>query len=694
MSITLNDLLGSFSGNENQPSLLEEVQPGIRYVEESRPGFVEPPLILVHGSLDTATAVVISAPAAVGKTMLAEQIAYKTGGALWDLSRFHVGDHFALGALAKAHGQSQLGETLNRLHRGDFVVVADALDEARLRVGFDAFTAFLDDLASQILKDAVPGRPPIVILARAETAEFASEWLTDSGISVGALSIDFFDRDGANDFVIRQVLAAGQDPESDAMRRAREGLFSQVLGLFDIAPGTPNWPPQARRFIGYAPVLVAISRYLAQGGNPQLIAEQFGAERTPDRMWDLLIALIGDILERDRQKFVEGFRGAVDDSLISRLDFSDWDSLFGPEEQCSWLLNQVLGTAAPASPVPEELETEYRNQLDEWLPQHPFLGNVPATFASPVFEDFVYAGALMQGTDAERTAVRDRVADASYRPTEMLARFLFARSAADDHLQAPDLPALYESLAAAKESGEEMRLQISDSAEAIEASIVIGEESRELRLTSDGSPVVFTRRLSRASIDLNQHTVLLGAPEQPFELGPEVSLRAPEIELASSSLYVRRADFDGGDVVLSASSVVATTPNLPVQGDGLRIWSDADLTYPLVGYRIKEPDEEQELGSEETEAANVLFRVMSFFKSEGYEGIGSYAEPLDRRAANNARFGEVLNFAKARGLITQEKRIYRLHPEVAGLDYLKVRAHVISGETADFLRDFVAQREP
>ena len=82
---------------------------------------------------------------------------------------------------------------------------------------------------------------------------------------------------------------------------------------------------------------------------------------------------------------------------------------------------------------------------------------------------------------------------------------------------------------------------------------------------------------------------------------------------------------------------------------------------------------------------------MGFFKSEGYEGLGAYAEPLDRRAGQNERFAQMLAFARDRKLITKQGRIYQLHPELIGLDYLKLRAQIVPRDAHAFLQDFVAR---
>jgi hypothetical protein len=160
----------------DQPQLAKNsLPPGVQYCIHQRPEFVPPPMTFSGAALKGAQLVVVSAPAAVGKTMLGQFIALRTGGILWDLSHARVGNNFALGTLAASHGPDHLGEVVARLQRGEFLIVADALDEARLRVNFDSFTAFIDDLAMQVAKGVTAGVPSVVLLARTETASFVAE---------------------------------------------------------------------------------------------------------------------------------------------------------------------------------------------------------------------------------------------------------------------------------------------------------------------------------------------------------------------------------------------------------------------------------------------------------------------------------------------------------------------------------------
>lgn len=386
VSSILEEFVSALPAVSSPPPLDPACPVGIAYVSQRRPTFVEPTLALTGDRpADQAQAVVVAAPAAVGKTMLAEEIAHRTGGILWNLAGFHVGDHFSIGTLAKSHGPANLSQVLNQLASGAFLIVADAIDEARLRVPFDGFTAFLDDLAAQVAAVAPRGKPSIVLLARRETAEFTADWLSDSSIAVAQYSIEFFDEKRALEFIDKQLASPRRVPAPGPLIEARNAMVRQVLKV--LGAEDKGWEHEAvRRFLGYAPVLVAISRYLADDGNPYALAQELRADETPDAIWRFLVSLLDGILLREQEKFVNGFKEKVA-AKAGGTGFEDWGSLFTREEQCSWLVNLGRSGATPKVRISRDLEDDYRSAVRDWLTNHPFIGASPTEFAGPVFEE-------------------------------------------------------------------------------------------------------------------------------------------------------------------------------------------------------------------------------------------------------------------------------------------------------------------
>jgi hypothetical protein len=93
----------------------------------------------------------------------------------------------------------------------------------------------------------------------------------------------------------------------------------------------------------------------------------------------------------------------------------------------------------------------------------------------------------------------------------------------------------------------------------------------------------------------------------------------------------------------------------------------------------------------EKDATQALFRVASYFKSEGYAGLGSYAEPIDRLAARNESAQAVLEVGQEQGIITKDGSIYHFHPDVIGLDFRAVQLHTLPPEAAPFIQEVAAR---
>jgi hypothetical protein len=79
------------------------------------------------------------------------------------------------------------------------------------------------------------------------------------------------------------------------------------------------------------------------------------------------------------------------------------------------------------------------------------------------------------------------------------------------------------------------------------------------------------------------------------------------------------------------------------------------------------------------------------FKTEGYEGLGSYAEPIDRMASRSDAVRQVLETAIEKRVITKEGAIYKFHPGELGLDFAAVQMHKLSERAREFIADTVAR---
>lgn len=144
------------------------------------------------GDIDGARVILISAPGAVGKSVLARELSNKTGSIYLDLSKASsIAGNYVIGGLANK-------DILSAWNSGSVGLIIDSLDEARLRVTQDSFEDFLLDVS----KVSKRNKNPIIIFGRVGIIEEA--WLILSeihNINCPVFDIEFFNESEATDFI-------------------------------------------------------------------------------------------------------------------------------------------------------------------------------------------------------------------------------------------------------------------------------------------------------------------------------------------------------------------------------------------------------------------------------------------------------------------------------------------------------------
>ena len=146
-----NELLGLFPQCDGPNNLPFEVQSSdFCYVTKPNPRFTTPTFKLeTTTTLGVSPSVVLlSAPAAMGKSAVAKALAYELQAPLWNLSKFTLGEGTLTGIPRRYFGGTQFNDVESRLRSGSFLYILDALDEARARPG-QGFESFLEDLCEE-----------------------------------------------------------------------------------------------------------------------------------------------------------------------------------------------------------------------------------------------------------------------------------------------------------------------------------------------------------------------------------------------------------------------------------------------------------------------------------------------------------------------------------------------------------------
>ena len=390
----------------------------------SRPSAPEPyvsPRIDVHASPHdenpfAAEVLIISAPAAVGKSTTARYLAARSGAPLLDLAEVHVSTNTLVGLFASDFGDASAA--LAAFHAAQLPVVIDALDEGRLRSGDANFEQFLETSWELLLRDrSVTDRPKLVVLGRDVAADLVSMSLElyGQGVTTASLHLDFFNAEDAASVIEAHAeksarLADRAWAPTVATREAVSAFFSAIASALGLSDEDALWTDaQGRAFSGYAPVLAAIGSLLAAETNPLRLKNALEGTGM-HRAWEVIERVAMAILEREQnEKFVPQFEAQATGPVPPEA----YDST----EQLNYLVAQALG---------EPLETAdrvrlggpdaelYRRMVTQHLEEHPFLQEGQLT--NEVLASLVVANALAQDRLIDKPRHLDLLRRASRQP--------------------------------------------------------------------------------------------------------------------------------------------------------------------------------------------------------------------------------------------------------------------------------------
>jgi hypothetical protein len=649
--------------------------------------FVAPPLDEVEPAEDRRV-VLISAPAAVGKTTLANYLSRESGALLWDLSRLRLGDAVLIGSLGRAYGYSLLGDLIARLSAGDLSLVLDGLDEAYVRSGIEGLEALAADVAEVVGRASTSaGGVSLIVLGRSTAIDLFALALEDRSVSAGHLRIGFFENEAATRLIDAQA-------EEGISRPGYVATRDRLLGSIRASIRSEADPEDETSFLGYAPVLNALGRYLAY---PAEVADALDAQPAQGgAFWQQLVRVNYDILERERRK--------VRNQLEAPEQVSE--EFFSPEHQMRMLLsrNPLALINAGWEAETEEAQRQAAEAGRAALEGHPFIVSdrlsqpLMQRFVNTVFRDFLVAEALL-GQDLETYAlIMQSFWDGSYAPSSLMAFFYLrpdasgvATTAVDSELLAVIQTSLSGEMASKTEP----------------VSLVLVEESGDVRVSvgrrglaqtldfsvAPSGPLVLSTPLSYASLDLSRRSVKVTPIGEELALGPKLSIRAPGIDLDGARLWVDANE--DAPVLLSSPRInlLAAHVDLRQNREGALIVECADPPYPLRRFavepsRYSAPEDLQD-------ALLELRRLLLWFEAgPAHTGkVGYFKKPLETAARKGRVSDHMLHYALETGLLHEDGKLYVATPDDLRLDLFRIRRREMGENEERFLRGFLEWRE-
>ncbi len=625
-------------------------------------------------SAERPTIVLLSAVGATGKSVLARKLSSDTQLPLLDLATHKpVGDHTLTGLLTAAYDVSQIGAVFQGLATGKFGIIIDGLDEGRSKTTEKAFDAFLDDVIK--LTRSAAGTT-ILMLGRSQTVDECWTYFDDAGVSAGLITISPFNLDSAKQYI--DTFTEGSDSAfPDQYRVVRDHIIESLGAAFS------GEPEQAREsflfFIGYPPVLDAIVTLLTSERNYHKLLEDFTSAGSGDIELALLRRIADYILARERDlKVIPNIVKPLVDGAPAEIHGPSVDSAFSPEEQCVRLLAYVLGQQVAYPAIPDALLNErYEEQLESWIPEHPFLAG--RTFRNAVFEAVVLANIIrLKNGDYGDLALRYAAASkSSYHLIYMLSREDAPSTILPEHLRLIVASALeFRStrwgveVTVSGEASEEGASSVSHQLLEIEVEVMLADQeepSRAFRFTTEvdeSTKLHLGSRLFATAISVPCEVELQGLPE--VELGAPVEINARSIDLSCESLVTRSAPrSERNDVTLIADRFVSRARQVITNGADLAIAVGTldGIAYPLIQYAQKQdrPPEDPYLKQKYLRAR----RILSEFRSHSRGSMARYKYKIESdRVIKNPIGKAVLRSLLSDGILRLEGKFFFLDADL------------------------------
>ncbi|MFE7128026.1 hypothetical protein [Streptomyces sp. NPDC057617] len=675
----LTDLCSTLGSSVNWYGL-QSTEYGIREEREENLNYEVPEVREVSNCAPlTPSLLLITAPAAVGKSTAASFMSNRLNAPILDLSRLQVGDGTLEGALAKSLGIRKNAEFSEAMLESAATLIIDALDEAEVRSGqanFRAFVRGVADTASQISGNSAA----IVILSRAESSRTLQDLFSERGLQYAHYEIRPFGKTQAERYLERRISDVfrrrGKDlfhlRHAQPYKSARDSLFSVLASAITQNAGDVWSNAEVRDFLGYAPVLDVAAEYLAVENFSNLGSSISQSQGISFMHWDLVANVIDQLLLREQTKFFQQY--SETEAFQPNAHATLRPVLYSPEEQCARLLDYVenmrLDLDIPAT-LPPELRESYEAAADTQLSNHPFLRG--EGWFNVIFRDYVTARAQSSALTSSKSsqAIRKNVLTTGWKHSPMYAFFSYSlgRTAMENSssCHSEDIGALYESLKSVCEAEDRLLVTVGRVGNRLIATFSIYREKVDTQatplnfITHEGTTSVsFPRELSNANI-WSVPEVTLGGDHSSFKFGPNVYISCGDLLLSSNEIqaYVEK---DESPILLTVGSL--TSDNVKIQADPSEFFviCEDDLTFPWSRYQRRLDVGGLAADARESRALYLEFRRIVLRFKDAKNGEAAVYQPMmdNLVVGTNKRARMILDYLQEMGYVKLSSSMYLL----------------------------------
>lgn len=668
--------------------------------ESSNETYVEPDFSIIseisNCNLEEAQVILISAVGATGKSELTRRLSYSLKIPVVDLGQTKVvGGNSLTGLIFQHLKPLEGGQWLEDIQNGKTCMIIDALDEGYQKTNTQGFFDFLDDVVKKISKDDCS----FIMLGRTNAIELASLYLDGQGIKVAVLQIEPFSLEKAKEFIDKQVCKTNTlSAQHEVSYKATRDYVLDSLGDFFKAKGKQD-EEQGNKFIGYAPVLLAISEFLnsQKVGNYKMLFENL--KKSKVKSISLILDIMHRILERDKTyKVVPNLIMGIVKNRSAEFKKVALRDAYTEEEQCARVLYILLGEDYPFKPVDDEaFDIEYRKGLVTWMPDHPFLkGRKPANV---VFECYILAKLI--GNNKYKDAVYRYLNKTQI--SSFMFFYLFKELNKKQNIDAEIIPYLFNSLKMLDNKSYYYSLEI-------EASNDNEEDPLSYDVTfvcSDNSlddyefktvildQLVWFGTISDINVDISQDFVM---GSQRTDMFAPSYIHCENLVVHSNEINYSCRDLSKS-IVIEAKSISTKTPSgvmTKIQGIGcpsgkFTILTPNSIGYPYCDYRKNANDEELKMSAVMTEIYQKMRRALIMFRSHSKGQLAKSHAKIDNRIGSTPLGKNVIKALVNNHIIYRDEHVYVIDnvamDKFLGVKFDGIRNSTITNTMLKFLSD-------
>lgn len=668
-------------------------------VKNPFPEYIEPFLTLPLEGKDTKIdnyprIVLISATGATGKTAMTKHLSSVLNIPVFDLGKAReVASNSLTGSLVKEYGVT-FSTYLEALKKGDQAIIIDALDEGLAKSGTGAFNAFIDDVLS-LIADSSRDSIPVIMLGRTQAIETISEYLESKKFTYSCLQISPFTLKQANDYVDMKV------KPNTKFKSAYTDLKNYIFSA--IGSYVKKQSELEDNFLGYAPVLDAISTAIRSRDNYQALLEEY--KKTSTSGISFILNVIEEIIRREKEDKINEFLLEIQNDLTEDEYNHAKKITYDGLEQCKALLTILYDEKYHFSISSDaHLNTKFSEHMSSFIEDHPFLNG--KSFENTVFESYVLTCLMIE--DPDNIYLRLYLAE-RYRDAYMLFYFL-VELIKDQPLKWHYIQYVYRSLISFDKRNDYGHTWILQNGDTRNHSVVMfrQKDNKRLELQSelDEECKLYPGNiLSNMTIDSQIIDLCLDA--KSVEIVPPILAICNYVNVGSDIVIneLQSAEEENVDsrvifecLIFNVDFQSGHRPEVKINSDKIQLTinSENKLIPPFSEYGT-----EIQIGgsfSKEFVAAFVKLRkILITFRSHSKGSMARYKGKIDDSRISGHDIGKLLiNSLLENGIIEDKGYMYHLNrsrtAELLGLTFDKLQATSPTPQMAKFIKRIIDEK--